>query len=196
MNEDDDEDEEGEYDTTWGVRIGKNMKGALLDGDVLGWSVNGKTGWPHHEDVDPDGRRYIQFAYIGKNMSIDGSAPPISFLSDILGYFVDYENDTNIDVNLGVLRSDEDFNFTGTVGQLKTFFRAHPPPNSEDYDDGIDDVDFVTDYVNWSWLPHQKKTAREILGRGGRDDSWQEKDEDFSKSFSVYNNPKKRKREK
>lgn len=56
------------------------------------------------------------------------------------------------------------------------------------------DSEYLSDYENWVASLRKKSTAQEILGRGGRDDVWQDKDEDWSKSFSVYNNPRKKRK--
>lgn len=190
-------DEEGDYDydAEWGLKIGPWMKGALIDGDVLAWRVN-KSGKPHHDEIDGDARRNVELSHTGPYMSMTGYGPPIQFISDILGWFTDYKNETEIEVGLEVGQRDAPiiFNFFGTIGQLRTFFKQHPPPDINDYEDEGDDIEFLHDYDKWTELPMMKKSVREILGRGGRDDNWQERDEDWSKGFSVYNPKKKKKR--
>ncbi len=176
-----------------GARIGSMMKGIFIDGDVVGWDVD-RNGRPHHEDVDPNGDRYIEFSNIDGFMGMVGSGPPIELVSDILRFFADFKNDTEIAVDIAWSRHEPMFSFLGTVGDLKTFFKNHPSPNAAEYEDGEEDTEFEKDYADWTKLTKIKKTARSILGRGGRDDSWQDKDEDWSKSFSVYNNPKEEKK--
>lgn len=183
---------EESYDATWGVKIGPWMKGVLIDGDVLSWRVNRK-GQPHHDDIDPDARRSLELSFTGPYLSVTGFGPPIQFISDLLGWFIDYKNDTDIEVDVAVANTDILFIFMDTVGALKTYFKAHQPPDINDYEDEANDVEFLRDYDAWTNLPLQKKSVREILGRGGREDVWQEDEADASKSFSVYN-PRRKKR--
>ncbi len=172
-------------------RIGANMKGFLVGGVLYGWDVNAQ-GYPHHDDYDPDGRREIQFAHIDKFMSMDGSSSEsIRSISDILGFFSGYKDDSEIHMNVGFHYRDIEFKFDGAVRDLKSFFKLNPAPDPEDYDDGTWDDEFLKDYRAWTRSVKDKKIVRQILGRGGPDDSWQDKDEDWSKSFSVYNNPPK-----
>ena len=182
--------EDEELGTRWGVRIGPNMKGIFVQGDTLGWKVD-KNGDPHHGDVDPDGRRDLQFSNLRDYLAILGSGPPLESVYDILNYFEGYTNATEVEVRVACRYGE--FNFDGTVGMLKTFFKHNPPPIAEEYDDGVKDIDFAPDYDAWASSALDRKTIRSILGRGGREDVWQERDEDQSKSFSVYN-PKRKKK--
>ncbi len=193
-----DEEDDINYEPEWGVTIGPMMKGAVIDGDVLGWTID-EAGEPHHDDVDPDGRRYLQLThfFIKKDDHIDIAghiSQPLEFASDILNFFSSYSNDTEAHVDIGWF--DAEFSFRGTVGQLKTFFKLHAPPDPNDYDDSVSDVEFEADYKAWTKKTKEKKTAREILGRGGREDNWQHEDADTSRSFSVYNPKRKKVRKK
>ncbi len=181
----------------YGARVGDSMKGMVINGELVAWDI-GRLGYPEHDTFDEDGARDIQITNMASAINIIsalGSVPmPIEYIGDILGLFEDYKNDTQIDVSINWNRHDAEFDFRGTVGQLKAFFKHNPPPDPNDYDDGLKDADFESDYKAWCQAAREKKTVRQILGRGGRDDVWQNDDADTSKGFSVYNNPKRRKR--
>ncbi len=183
-----------------GQRIGDGMKGLLIDGQIVSWDTN-KKGEPHHDDVDEDGERQLQLSNyhtILNEISVSGFVPLLTSANDVLQFFTDYKNDTNIHVDLGLNLARVDFSYRDPIWKFKEFFRLHPPPDPDDYDDGVKDEEFLWDSEMWVRAVHFKpsRTANEVLGRGGRGDVWQEKDEDWTKSFSVYNNPKKKKRRK
>lgn len=188
-------DEDLNYDTEWDVAIGKRMKGLLIDGSVLGWSID-EFGEPHHEAVDLDGRHNIKLVNLDGFLGISGFYEPLKSVNDVLIFFSGYDSNSDIDVELDIdlwpCRYCA-FVFRGSIGALKTFFKQHPPPLAEDYEDDTEDTEFQADYEAWMKSVHDKKTARSILGRGGREDNWQDRDEDMSMSFSVYN-PKRKKR--
>ena len=184
------------YETEWDVSIGSWMKGLLIDGGVLGWSVD-ESGEPHHDDIDPAGRYSLRLTNFDGMLDINGLGPPVESASDLLHFFSSYKNDSEIHINIELTQWPCKFcvfKYRGSVGALKTLFKHRPPPFAADYEDGIKDTEFQADYEAWLKSIHDKKTAREILGRGGREDVWQEDEADTSKSFSVYNPRKKRKR--
>ena len=185
----------------FGCPVGDYMKGIVgPDGEVVSWPTEGE-GAPHHDEVDPHGYGIMKLANYASapasEISILGGMPgPIRSIDDILGYFVDYKSATGVLVRIRWEAEYVTFGFHGTVAQLKAFFRHYPPPDINDYDMLFDDEDYVADYRLWvrSVGDPPSKRAQEVLGRGGRSDVWQEKDEDRSKSFSVYNNNPKRRR--
>lgn len=171
--------------------VGDGMKGILLNGELISWDTSSVDGKPHHDEVDEDAIRDLQMANYSSainEISVSGSAV-LESSENILRMFSEYKPSTIIDVGIGLRGYDIDFLFRGTIAQFKTHFRSHPPPYSDDYEDGEKDVDFISDYETWAYSTWSDKKTPEISGRGGRGDIWQEKDEDWSKSFSVYNNP-------
>ncbi len=175
-----------------GHSVGNGMKGLYVNGGLQSWDTNPKDGWPHHDDVDEDGVRQLQLSnYTSRfnEIAVSGFAPPLQYASDVLNFFSEYKPDTNIHVDLGLRGTNIDFSFRGTVAQFKSYLKHNPPPVAEDYEDGERDDEFMDDYEAWTKTFEDVKTVRDILRRGGRDDVWQERDEDMSKSFSVYNNP-------
>lgn len=183
-----------DYDPVWGGTVGPMMKGVFIDGNTLVWGVDDR-GEPHHDDIDPDGRRDLRMAHMDNFIGIYGNGEPLESASNILQFFRGYGNNTEIQANIGLPQYGvAELTFNGTVGLLKDFFKRFPPPYASDYEDGVEDIDFIKDYADWTSLTREKKSVRQMLGRGGPEDSWQEKDEDWSKSFSVYNNPKRKKR--
>ncbi len=184
------------FGVTYGGTVQNQMKGLLsADGELAKWDTD-EDGDPHHDDIDDVNVGLVQLAnYVDlvDEISIVGNGPPVSFVSDLLRWFSGYNETTTIMVDL--FWGDSEFSFRGKVRALKALFKRLPPPDPEDYDHGIKDTDFDKDYEAWTRAIHAApQTAREILGRGGRDDVWQEKDEDWSKSFSVYSNPPKKRR--
>ncbi len=183
-----------DFDLIYGGSVGDNMKGIFIGGDVVAWETDSK-GQPHHDDVDEDGARYLQMANYttaANAISIDGSGPELMSAHDLLRWFSEFYPSTMIDVGYG--SEGAHFVFHGTVADLRAFFRQHPPPDPDDYDDGIVDTDYEKDYLKWSKLPPKHEIGKKKSAwRGGRDDVWQERDDDTSKGFSVYNNPKLKK---
>lgn len=179
--------------------VGDYMKGVIApDGNVVSWPTKG-SGTPHHEEVDRHGYGVMKLANYASGpaneISILGDMPgPIRSIDDILGCFDDYKGATHIVVRIRWEPESITFRFHGTVAQLKAFFRHYPPPDQSD----CDPLEFDEIYRQWTKMvgAPQRKSVRELLGRGGRNDVWQEKDEDWSESFSVYNNPPKKRRRK
>ncbi len=184
------------YEFQYGVLVGDGMKGLLVDGQLMSWETN-NHGEPHHDDVGNEGSYQLKLANyktLLNEISISGFVSLLTSAQEILQFFTEYRGDTGIHVDLGLNLARVDFSFDGPILKLKEFFRTNPAPDPEDYEDGINDVDFLDDSEQWVRAVHLdrsklNRTASEILGRGGRGDVWQEKDEDVSKAFSVYNNP-------
>ncbi len=183
-----------DFETYDGYPVGKNQKGLVdYDGGLVSWDVDPKTGNPHHDEVSEDLRLTLT-NFNGKYLHISGRVDSIDSASDILNFFNDYSGSSEISIELWTRFSDKFFIFGGTVNEMKAFFKHSPPPYPEDYEDADKDDEFLEDYDNWIDSAVEKTSARQILGRGGPDDPWQDKDEDWSKSFSVYNNPGRKKK--
>ncbi len=172
-----------------GGKVGPGMKGLLIDGDSIVWDVD-SLGEPHHGDIDEDGGD-AQLSFIDGYIDFRSFGYYIPFeIKDILRWFSEFSESSPIEVQSIMYRwGGSGLSFNGTVSQLRRIYKNNPPPHPDEYEEGIDDAEFRSDMDKWGKSIDEKKTARDVMGRGGRDDSWQEKDEDWSKGFSVYNNP-------
>ncbi len=192
--------------------VGDDMKG-LIQGKSTSWVWEiDENGEPHHNEVDRDGglahlsniNGYLDFrAYGYIPLNVD----------DILKWFKDYSDSSEIKIEaqMNEFRDDESaksqmsefektgiwkpsrrldwtpifFEFYGTVRQLKNLLKRNPIPSSDGPTNSIEWDELVK-----AWIRATKEKSGQHW-RGGRDDVWQEKDEDTSKGFSVYNNPPK-----
>lgn len=174
--------------------VGRNMKGILLPkGRIVSWEIDPSTGTPHHDDI----YGFEAIAYLINTDLENGSR--------IIGVHsggIENEPEYTLDVNaILVMFSDymlsdpiEIFlNFVEWQSNIKTFgefISKHPMPQPSR----------ASEFEAWCRLatrtsremrPSQERLRPDLRELGHLAKPWQEKDEDWSKGFSVRN-PRRR----
>lgn len=171
-------------------RAGPMMKGITPGtagdyGTPMSWKLTKpEKGEPHHDDISNEYRN--RFANMGKyGLSMDGEIDNFdNLVRDVLSNFEGYSDNWPIYIELHTPKSHGAIVLNGTVRDFKSFVKNNPPPDSSDYENGTEDLEYEADLAKWvqdmSAKANRKVTVRDVLGRGGPEDVYD--------GFSVYDN--------